>query len=187
MMHLLVIVSADLFGLLAHCSIKILRSNYTPQTKDKNVLFYLSSFAFLSPLIGGPTSPLLSHTKAAYMYHEPCCSCIPLSFNVIQHAATRTSLPSVLGAVRRAALFRCITPAASLRAQRLLQTDSSHDEEPRLPHARVLCSPCRPAKRKTNLPTGVCRLSVSCPTARVLLRPGEGRLRLLRGVCGRGR
>lgn len=194
-MHLLVIVSSDLFGLLARCSIKILRSNYTPQTKDKN---HLSSYAFLSPLIGGPTPPLLSHTKAAYMYHEPCCSCIPLSFNVIQHAAiqsrsqeqhaaTRTSLPSVLGAVRRPAPFRCITPAASLRAQRLLQTDSSHDEEPRLPHACVLCSPYRPAKRKTNLPTGVCHLSVSCPTARVLLRPGKGRLRLLRGVCGRGR
>lgn len=125
MMHLLVIVSSDLFGLLARCSIKILRSNYTPQTKDKN---YLSSYAFLSPLIGGPTPPLLSHTKAAYMYHEPCCSCIPLSFNVIQHAAirsrsqeqhaaTRTSLPSVLGAVRRPASFRCITPAASLRAE----------------------------------------------------------------------
>lgn len=173
-MHLLVIVSSDLFGLLARCSIKILHSNYTPQTKDKN---HLSSYAFLSPLIGGPTPPLLSHTKAAYMYHEPCCSCIPLSFNVIQHAAirsrsqeqhaaTRTSLPSVLGAVRRPAPFRCITPAASLRAQRLLQTDSSHDEEPRWPHACVLCSPYRPAKRKTNLPTGVCHLSVSCPTAR---------------------
>lgn len=114
MMHLLVIVSSDLFGLLARCSIKILHSNYTPQTKDKN---HLSSYAFLSPLIGGPTPPLLSHTKAAYMYHEPCCSCIPLSFNVIQHAAirsrsqeqhaaTRTSLPSVLGAVRRPAPFR---------------------------------------------------------------------------------
>lgn len=39
MMHLLVIVSSDLFSLLVRCSIKILHSNYTPQTKDKNHIY----------------------------------------------------------------------------------------------------------------------------------------------------